>query len=44
LDKPVVWDPVLDVLAQRGANHEESYLDHLTDSGLPITRIEGTSI
>jgi hypothetical protein len=36
LDKPVVWDPVLDVLAQRGVIHEESYLDHLADGGLPI--------
>ena len=29
LDKPSVWDPVLEVLVERGASHEQSYLDHL---------------
>jgi hypothetical protein len=29
LDKPSVWDPVLEVLAERGNLHEQSYIDHL---------------
>ncbi|HEY7329496.1 MAG TPA: TM0106 family RecB-like putative nuclease [Gemmataceae bacterium] len=44
LDKPAVWDPVLDVLAQRGAIHEERYLDHLVHTGFPVTQIEGVGI
>jgi len=34
LDKPSVWDPVLEVLVERGALHEQSYLDHLEVNGL----------
>src|SRR5262249_21729053 len=26
--KPLVWDPVLEVLAERGGRHEQDYLDH----------------
>jgi hypothetical protein len=32
--KPKIWDPVLEVLAERGAQHEKSYIDHLQASGL----------
>lgn len=28
LAKPSVWDPVLELLAQRGGLHEESYVKH----------------
>jgi hypothetical protein len=41
LDKPSVWDPVLEVLAERGALHEQSYIDHLEANGFPIVRIDG---
>ena len=34
--KPKVWDPVLELLAERGALHEASYLDHLRASGLNV--------
>jgi predicted RecB family nuclease len=44
LDKPAVWDPVLDVLVERGALHEQSYLDHLEANGLPILRIDGIGV
>jgi Type IV secretion-system coupling protein DNA-binding domain len=44
LDKPSRWDPVLELLAERGALHEQSYLDHLELSGLSITRINGIGI
>jgi predicted RecB family nuclease len=36
-----VWDPVLEVLAERGALHEQSYIDHLEANGFPIVRIDG---
>jgi uncharacterized protein len=44
LDKPSVWAPVLDLLAERGALHEQSYLDYLEANGLPVTRIDGVGI
>jgi predicted RecB family nuclease len=44
LDKPLRWDPVLEVLAERGALHEQSYLDHLELSGLSITRVNGIGV
>lgn len=44
LDKPSVWDPVLEVLVERGALHEQSYLDHLEVNGLPILRIDGVGV
>lgn len=44
LGKPKVWDPLLDILQQRGAQHEAAYLDHLRDAGLAITMIEGKGI
>jgi predicted RecB family nuclease len=44
LDKPPRWDPVLELLVERGALHEQSYLDHLELSGLSITRVNGIGI
>lgn len=44
LNKPFVWDPVLEVLVERGALHEQSYLDHLEVNGLPILRIDGVGV
>jgi predicted RecB family nuclease len=44
LDKPFVWDPLLEVLAERGALHEQSYLDHLEASGPHIVRIDGIGV
>jgi uncharacterized protein len=44
LNKPSVWDPVLELLIERGALHEQSYLDHLEASGLPVVRIDGVGI
>jgi predicted RecB family nuclease len=41
LAKPSVWDPVLELLAERGAQHERSYIEHLRASGLQIIVIEG---
>ena len=44
LDKPLVWDPLLEVLAERGALHERSYLDHLEASGLGVVRVDGLGV
>ena len=45
LAKPFIWDdPLLEVLVERGAKHEQSYLDHLQANGFPIERIEGVGI
>ena len=34
----------MEVLVERGALHEQSYLDHLEANGLPILRIDGIGI
>jgi len=44
LAKPSIWDPVAELLAQRGALHEKGYVDHLKAGGFPITTIEGVGI
>jgi predicted RecB family nuclease len=41
LPKPKVWDPVLATLAERGALHEGSYVDHLKSGGLTVTVVDG---
>lgn len=42
--KPKVWDPLLQILAERGAAHEQSYVEHLTNSGLEVVRIDGIEV
>jgi predicted RecB family nuclease len=44
LAKPFIWDPVLEVLAERGALHEQDYVDHLKTSGLSVTAIDGVGV
>jgi predicted RecB family nuclease len=44
LAKPTVWDPVLEILAERGAQHEKAYVEHLASQGLPVTAIDGVGI
>jgi uncharacterized protein len=44
LTKPFIWDPLLELLIERGALHEKSYLEHLDASGLPILRVDGIGI
>ena len=39
LPKPKVWDPLLEILSERGMAHEQSYLEHLTKAGLDVVRI-----
>lgn len=44
LAKPFRWDPLLDLLAQRGAVHEEAYVGHLQAGGYAVTLIDGTGV
>jgi predicted RecB family nuclease len=44
LPKPKVWDPLLEVLVERGAAHERSYVEHLTKVGLDVIRIDGVEV
>ena len=44
LAKPKVWDPVLEVLAERGAQHEKGYVEHLKANGLAVTTIGGVGL
>ena len=44
LAKPRVWDPVLEVLAERGALHEKGYIKHLKGTGLSVTEIGGFAV
>ena len=42
--RPKVWDPLLDILRERGAIHEQNYVEHLRKAGLEATRIEGIEV
>ena len=44
LAKPFISDPVLEVLAERGALHEEAYVGHLKANGLSVTAIDGVGV
>ena len=44
LSKPKVWDPLLQILAERGTAHEQSYIEHLTTAGLDVVRIDGIDV
>lgn len=44
LPKPKVWDPLLQILAERGATHERDYVEHLTKAGLDPVHIDGIDV
>jgi uncharacterized protein len=41
---PDVWDPMLELLRERGFRHERAYLDHLASRGLQQVRIDGVGV
>ena len=41
LEKPKIWDPVLDALVERGALHEQGFIEHIRADGRAVTIIEG---
>jgi uncharacterized protein len=44
LDKPKIWDPVLEVLAERGTLHERGFIEHIEAGGLTATVVEGVGV
>lgn len=44
LPKPAAWDPLLQILRERGARHEQGYVEHLEAQGLDITTIDGVGV
>jgi predicted RecB family nuclease len=44
LPKPKVWDPLLQVLAERGKIHERNYVEQLKESGFDVVTIEGVEV
>lgn len=44
MQAPSRHDPFLELLQQRGADHEEAYIRHLNEQGLEIVRIGGESV
>ncbi|MBN9983795.1 TM0106 family RecB-like putative nuclease [Rhizobium laguerreae] len=44
LPKPVFWDPLLQILWERGALHEQGYVEHLKAQGFSVTVIDGVGI
>ena len=44
VDKPAFWDPLLDILRERGVRHEKEYVEHLKAAGLAILEIEGVGL
>jgi len=44
LPKPKVWDPLLEILRERGAAHEQNYIEHLRKAGLEVARIDGVDV
>ena len=39
-----MWDPLLQILLERGVAHEQSYVEHLTKAGLDPVRIDGIDV
>ena len=44
LTKPHVWDPLLQILWERGARHEQGFVDHLKANGFAVTVVDGIGI
>ena len=44
LSKPKVWDPLLEILWERGSIHECGYVEHLKSAGLDAVRIDGVDV
>jgi predicted RecB family nuclease len=44
LEKLKVWDPVLERLAERGALHEQGFIEHIIAEGIAVTAIDGVGV
>lgn len=41
---PKTWDPLLEILRERGRRHEAGYVEHLRGQGLSVASIEGIDV
>src|SRR4051794_22270993 len=44
LGQPKVWDPLLQILWERGSIHERRYVESLKKAGLETVRIDGVEV
>lgn len=44
LEKPKIWDPVLEALVERGALHEQGFIEHVKADGRAVTVVEGVGV
>jgi predicted RecB family nuclease len=44
LEKPKIWDPVLEALVERGALHEQGFIEHLKAEGRAVTIVDGSGV
>lgn len=44
LEKPRHWDPLLEILRERGQQHEQAFVDHLRGQGLSVVTIDGVEV
>src|SRR3954451_4931486 len=44
LSKPIIWDPLLEILVERGSLHEQGFVDHLMAAGYGITVVDGVGV
>jgi predicted RecB family nuclease len=44
LSKPKIWNPLVEILAERGALHEQAFIEQLEASGHPVTVIDGIGV
>jgi uncharacterized protein len=44
LSKPVHWDPLLDILAERGLRHERAFIDFLNAAGYGTIKIDRVDV
>lgn len=42
--RPKVWDPLLQILWERGSVHEQNYVKHLIQAGLEVVRVDGVDV
>ena len=44
LEKPRMCEPLLEVLSERGSDHERAYVEHLQKAGHEVVRIDGKDV
>mgnify|MGYP000724045565 CR=1 FL=1 len=42
--KPKYWDPLLEILRERGFRHEQAFIEYLRAAGFSVTKIEGVEV